>query len=454
MPPATAYRPPPSPAGGMTFGSGAMPLHSRMLSPKRPPQAASSAQSMVVVSDLDRTTLPLPLGTVEAVTAFFEDAMNQLDILDSIATAAAAAQAAAATNGASFNHSSSAPSAPGGSNSGGHGGRRASRSAASTRNGNGGGDPSSSISGGSNGVGSNNSSSSSAHETAARTAAQRRAMHDLLGTVAAELRQGHVTSLARAVDEEQRNRNLLADMIEKEKHTQANLHQLNQQLAAEKSSHARDAADRDAVISQLREATQEILALTASEQRYLKRATRAHEQAARAQYVHRESALLLLKAELDASLEVETRAHALAADHLHRQRGMLDRAIQGWMTKHEEDTEKLAGAIETLKSTRVADVDRYEELVAKFEELERAVEAENAQRQKQVDDRKSVREQERRARAARSIQRWWRARMLKIHPERAAAAARSASASKKGGSAGGKKGSAGKAKSGAKKGKK
>ena len=99
-------------------------------------------------------------------------------------------------------------------------------------------------------------------------------------------------------------------------------------------------------------------------------------------------------------------------DFLTRQREQIDTQIQDWMARFDEDTEKKAHEVENLKQKRTADLDKFEELVAKYEELDRLLEEDRMAKKR---DREERRMQQRQEWAARKLQRWWR-NWMKAHP--------------------------------------
>ncbi|ORZ33611.1 hypothetical protein BCR44DRAFT_1501065 [Catenaria anguillulae PL171] len=365
------------------------------------------------------TRLELPTSARESVVAILEDAVDQLDILDEIAAQVCSTCRSSQQHGTTSRAQTQASSPT----------RRA--SATSMRN--------------------QAHSHHRHHED--KVGRERRALRQLLQLTITELRAGHVSSMLRAVDEEKAKRNLLFNTLEREKEAAAQLRDLHRAIADEQKQLDRDRKDRDTVISQLREAIQEIQALTASEQKYLKRATRAHESALRSQYTAREFSLMDVKQQVARDMAMEDKAHVAMADFLHRQRGVLERSIQDWMQRHEEDTEKKAAEIDALKNSRLGDVDKYEELVAKYEELERMVEEDRTKRARELEERRAQRALESKNRAVKLIQNWWRALMLVKHPERAVKQAPGSAGGSKSGSAG-KKGGKKSASAGKKKGKK
>ncbi|KAJ3294720.1 hypothetical protein HK104_003326, partial [Borealophlyctis nickersoniae] len=234
---------------------------------------------------------------------------------------------------------------------------------------------------------------------------ERSALQALIGRSIRELREYRFDSLINTVEDEYKKRNTLQNTINRENEASELLKDLQKQLSNEKRLLEEETSDRNAVIQQLKDTIQEINALTTSEQKYIKKETKAHENSVRQRCQHKETTLTQEKSELTAKLDQEKKAHEKIVDFLHRQREVLERQIQDWMTKYEEDTEAKANELEALKQRRTQDLDKFEELVAAYEELEKIVEEDRQIKQREAEEMRVLKEREG---AASRIQRWWR----------------------------------------------
>ncbi|TPX72939.1 hypothetical protein SpCBS45565_g00253 [Spizellomyces sp. 'palustris'] len=237
---------------------------------------------------------------------------------------------------------------------------------------------------------------------------ERSALQTLIGRTIRELREHRFDSLMSTVEEEYRKRNTLQDTIDRERDASQLLRSLHKELSNEKRLLEDETNDRNQVIQQLKDTIQEINVLTNSEQKYIKKETKAHENSVRQRCQHEETRLTEDKSVLSKRLEQEQRAHEKIVDFLTRQRETLERQIQDWMTKYEEDTEAKSTEIETLKQKRSQDLDKFEELLAAYEELEKIVEEDRANKQREAERLKIEKQRDM---AARMIQRWWRRRL-------------------------------------------
>jgi hypothetical protein len=184
---------------------------------------------------------------------------------------------------------------------------------------------------------------------------------------------------------------------------------LKNALSQEKRQMEEDIANRTQVIQQLKDTIQEINALTTSEQKYIKKEIKAHESSVRQQCHQRELITVGENNVVLKHIEQEKKVHEKVTEFLIRQRELLEQKIQDWMTKYEEDTESKSAQLEALKQQRTQDLDRFEELVGKYEELERKVEEYKLAKQKEAEEKKIKSEQNR---AAVRLQRWWRRIMV------------------------------------------
>lgn len=128
-------------------------------------------------------------------------------------------------------------------------------------------------------------------------------------------------------------------------------------------------------------------------------------------------------------ISVEGKVHDKTMAFLTWQRGTLETSIQEWMVKYEVDTEQKAVELETLKQQRAADLDRFEELVASYESLERTVDEERIAWQAEAEE---ARVAANRLAAALVIQTWYKKfRLVKNQKQAASKAAKKAGGKKK-----------------------
>ncbi|KAJ3344931.1 hypothetical protein HDU91_007509 [Kappamyces sp. JEL0680] len=106
---------------------------------------------------------------------------------------------------------------------------------------------------------------------------ERSALQALLARSIRELRECKFDSLIHAVEEEYKKRNTLQNTISRESDAQETLKELQRELANEKKLIQDETNDRNQVIQQLKDTIQEINALTVSEQKYIKKEVKAHE---------------------------------------------------------------------------------------------------------------------------------------------------------------------------------
>lgn len=200
----------------------------------------------------------------------------------------------------------------------------------------------------------------------------------------------------------------------RERNASQALKTLQKELANEKKLLEDETNDRDQVVQQLKDTIQEINVLTNSEQKYIKKETKAHENSVRQRCQHEENMLLEEKNMLEKRIEQEKKAHDKIVDFLTRQRDNLERQIQDWMAKYEEDTEAKVGELEALKQKRSQDLDKFEELLQAYEELERIVEED---KHNKLIEAERIRTEKLRAQAATKIQRWYKRKLeaKKVH---------------------------------------
>jgi hypothetical protein len=183
------------------------------------------------------------------------------------------------------------------------------------------------------------------------------------------------------------------------------LKELQRELASEKRLIQEETNDRNQVIQQLKDTIQEINALTVSEQKYIKKEVRAHENSVKMNCSYKESQLVKEKELLIKRINQEHLAHEKIMAFLASEREELERSIQDWMVHYEEDTEAKSQELDILKSKRAADLDRFEDLVSQYETLEKIVDED---RKLRAQEQEELMVSKRKENAAINIQRWYR----------------------------------------------
>lgn len=234
---------------------------------------------------------------------------------------------------------------------------------------------------------------------------ERNSLQTLISKTIRDMRECRFESLITAVEEEYKKKNTLQNTINRENEAYELLKDLQSELANEKKLLEDEANDRNQVIQQLKDTIQEINALTISEQKYIKKEIKAHENSVRQQCQTKENGFLDIKSNLQKKIEVETRVHEKTIDFLDRQRETLEFSIQDWMTKYEEDTERKSNELEALRLNRTNDLDKFEELMIKYEELQKIVEDDRLNKERLEKEQKLLTMLNS---AAKTIQRNWR----------------------------------------------
>ena len=235
---------------------------------------------------------------------------------------------------------------------------------------------------------------------------ERNSLQTLISKTIRDLRESRFDTLINAVEEEYKKKNTLQNTINKENEAYELLKELQMDLANEKKLLEDESNDRNQVTQQLKDTIQEINALTVSEQKYIKKEIKAHENSIRQQCQTKENNLIDMKSNLQKKIEVETRVHEKTIDYLSRQRETLENSIQDWMTRYEEDTERKANELEALRQNRTNDLDRFEELMIQFEELQKVVEEDRLNKERMEKEQQLLNKLNK---AAKIIQRIWRA---------------------------------------------
>ncbi|KAI8911930.1 hypothetical protein DFJ77DRAFT_468270 [Powellomyces hirtus] len=255
---------------------------------------------------------------------------------------------------------------------------------------------------------SNAKSHANSAKNLAKIQQERSTLQALINKTTRELREYRFSSLVVTVEEEYKKRNTLQETIDREREASQTLRALQKELGNEKRRLEDETNDRNQVIQQLKDTIQEINVLTNSEQKYIKKETKAHENSVRQRCQYDETVMTEERAMLCKRLEQESKAHEKIVDFLTRQREIMERQIQDWMGKYEEDTEAKVGELEAFKQKRSQDLDKFEELLAAYEDLEKVVEEDRQLKQVEAD---RVREEKLACQAATKIQRWYKRKL-------------------------------------------
>lgn len=224
-----------------------------------------------------------------------------------------------------------------------------------------------------------------------------------------EPRPCKLEDLWHVVQAEYTQRHAVAATLIRESESTRTIQELQQQVEEEKRLMFKELQDRSFVIQQLKDTIQEIHALTESEKLYVKKQLKAHETQVGQENQQLQDSLQNEREQSALALQQENCVHKSIGDFLAETFSELEKKIQDWMQKYEEDVERKTNELETLKQRRTNDLDSFEEMLTKCEELEKFVEAHRAE-EARVQKERQVEYQ--RESAAIVIQAWYR-RILK-----------------------------------------
>jgi len=234
---------------------------------------------------------------------------------------------------------------------------------------------------------------------------ERNFIHSLFSKTINELKENKFQSLIRTVIDEYDKKNRYKNTINKANEASELLKDLQAKLFQEKVLLEEETNERNQVIQRLKDTIQEITTLTASEQKYIKKETKANEASVKGMCQKEEAILLEKKHLLQKKIEQEQTAHERIVEFLERQRGELEKQIEEWMQKYEHDIESKCQQIQDVQGQLEQDTEEFESLIQKYEELETLVQ-EDREQQQQLEYQQKLNEL--RNEASRTIQRWWR----------------------------------------------
>ncbi|ORX79261.1 hypothetical protein BCR32DRAFT_234341 [Anaeromyces robustus] len=252
---------------------------------------------------------------------------------------------------------------------------------------------------------SNNNNQINSANNMLKIQSERNFIHSLFTKTISELKENKFQSLIRTVIDEYDKKNRYKNTINKANEASELLKDLQSKLFQEKVLLEEETNERNQVIQQLKDTIQEITTLTASEQKYIKKETKANEASVKGMCQKEEAILLEKKHLLQKKIEQEQTAHERIVEFLERQRGELEKQIEEWMQKYEHDIESKCQQIQDVQSQLEQDTEEFETLIQKYEELETLVQDDREQQQ-QLEYQQKLNEL--RNEASRKIQRWWR----------------------------------------------
>jgi hypothetical protein len=194
-------------------------------------------------------------------------------------------------------------------------------------------------------------------------------------------------------------------LICREKKAFEKLKQLQHDLVHEKHVFEEEINERNHVIQQLKDTIQEINILTLSEQKYIKKEMKARESSVKQRCGLKEGQLVEARNEISKKIELEVKCHDRIVQFLAKQRDEMEKQIQEWMTKYEDDTEKKTNELESLKSQRAQDLEKFENLVNQYEEYEKFVEEYKLSKKREEETRILIESQ---TKACLVLQKFWR----------------------------------------------
>ncbi len=212
-----------------------------------------------------------------------------------------------------------------------------------------------------------------------------------------------------AVEEHKAKDESLNELLQNERQAQRAVEQLKEDLAAEKSEHARDLSSRSDVIAKMRDDLSALKAQTLVEQKFLKKEARSRADRNNRLFQQTENGLEEEIFRLRKELKIERRVSKETESYLLRKIEALDRDIDQWMIKSETEIEEMDNELMTLRQQRGRDLEVLTRLDAKYTEEIRIRDARRAADARLVEERKTQQEILARVNnAATKIQAFWR----------------------------------------------
>lgn len=233
-------------------------------------------------------------------------------------------------------------------------------------------------------------------ENLLKIADERERLQDLVATTISELQEGRFDSLVEEVQREKDSRSRLADVVVREKESSSKVEELADALEAEKRAHTLETEEKRESIRVIKEELQKLKMETSTRRKCAAMEADAGTAAKDRSFRHTESSLREAITELQHKMDMSAMVHDETLSFLKKQQDDLNEKSAYWAEKLASDTEAKSLELKHLTAQRDADLEKLNELQARFDrdlaeqaakEAEEARKAELA-RLKAIDDEK------------------------------------------------------------------
>nr|XP_023678189.1 IQ domain-containing protein G [Paramormyrops kingsleyae] len=221
---------------------------------------------------------------------------------------------------------------------------------------------------------------------------------------------GTFNSLLCIIDEEERRKSQLQDIVLKEEEAKSKTKVLQRQLQDIRKENALKLQDRDCFIAHLKDQLQETKARTALEKSYVTKCSKLLVYQEQKLNASSEKQLLEMIQLFHDRMDEEKRAHAEMEGFLKRHQARLEEKLEMWMEQYEKDMEEKQQEISTLRNARASNLLQLQELARKYQHSEQVVKEDRVQKlllRQQLEMDRNQRN------AALKIQSWWRGTLVR-----------------------------------------
>ena len=235
-----------------------------------------------------------------------------------------------------------------------------------------------------------------------KAAADRAALASVLSGLLFEIEEkGTYSTLTQFVADADEREKTMQETIERERAATARVREVKLLLKSERDEHEREVAEKKRLLAQLKQELKEAKDTSLVEGSYSRKVLSAQRASGDAQIEEQLAALRAEEKVLRQKLALEAGAHGASADFLGRKATEMQQEVMDWALRHESSTAAKDKELGLLKAALVRDG-------IKMKEAEAALARENVLKQQIELLMIKRREEERREKAARRIQRCWR----------------------------------------------
>ncbi|NWI50246.1 DRC9 protein, partial [Calyptomena viridis] len=221
---------------------------------------------------------------------------------------------------------------------------------------------------------------------------------------------GIFNNLTEANEREKAKKSKLYDILIREEEGKKEIKSLQKQLHDFKKQMEKDLQNRDEIIDHLKDKLQEETAKLNIERSYIKKSTDLQVHQTQKKWSNKENAMHKEIQELKSKADEEMQIHMETEDFLRQQHQKVEKKLEYWMDKYENDTTVKEEELDALKALRAENLETMKKFAKECLTFEETIitdrsekEAQRKQREQEALEKKSILK----------LQAWWKGTMVR-----------------------------------------